>query len=233
MNKFFRIMKILLYIKNRLRLIMNDLVDFFNNFLKIQVVYALKEIPRNSSNHYYDEKDHVLYFRRETTAEHISSCQRLADYFFETEREFFDLDRLLVYDLIMYHDDPEIITRDTGISEIKKREHKEEEESAALPVLAAKYPDPLGEKLIRLFNIYKANSIPETRFVHAIDKLDSLVHELKYTQDWAPKGFDEKFVRKAFGPSFEYSPTFKKYFERMILYLNSNGHFNTQLSVLT
>jgi hypothetical protein len=57
--------------------------------------------------------------------------------------------------------------------------------------------------------------------------MDALIHELEYPQDWAAKWFDEVNVRKWFQPYFEYSPTFMKYFELIIQFLRTNGHFDT------
>jgi len=45
-----------------------------------------------------------------------------------TAEEFKDLDRLLVYDLLLYHDDVEIETDDTCISNREKRKNKEQNE---------------------------------------------------------------------------------------------------------
>jgi putative hydrolases of HD superfamily len=200
--------------------------DRFSNFLRILELYKLKQIPRNSSNHYEDEKDNTFYQRRETTAEHVYSCLRLSDYFLSIENEFTGLDRLKVYGLLMYHDDLEIITRDTGISERKKRAEKKSQELAAVPILSQRIPRELGIKFVEMDKEYRAKITKESKFANAVDKMDALVHEFQYPSDWGPKGFDEKNVRNWFSPAFEYSPTFKEYFERIILYLDSNGYFD-------
>ncbi len=197
----------------------------FDNFLKILEPYKLKTIPRTSSNHYHDEKDDVYHKRRETTAEHVFSTLRLADYFLETEPEFAGLDKLKVYELLMYHDDVEILTRDTGIAEVEKRKNKEQEEQEAIPVLYNRFPARLDDKLVELDTEYRAGETLESKFAQAVDKMDSLVHEFQYPKDWGPKGFDEKLVRKLFQPVFEYSTTFKDYFETTINYLETNGYF--------
>ena len=199
--------------------------DEFSNFLQILELYTLKQIPRNSSNHYHDEKDNIFYKRRETTAEHIYSCLKLADYFLTTEEEFAELNKLKCYELLLYHDDVEIITRDTGISEKNKREHKEQEELKAVPILSKKLPSKIGSKLVSMDNEYRLKRSPESKFASAIDKLDALIHELQYPQDWGLKGFDEKNVRTWFEPSFTYFQTFKKYFEAIIVYLQEKKYF--------
>ena len=155
----------------------------FKDFLKVIETYGLKKVARNCSNFYYDSKEKVSYERKETTAEHVYSAGKLADYFLFSEDEFLDLDRLKVNDLIKYHDDVEIETEDTCISQEKEREHKSKSEVEALPILAAKYPKKLQERLLQLDAEYRDNKTPEAKFVHAIDKMDALVHEIEYPQD--------------------------------------------------
>lgn len=199
----------------------------FNDFLKILELYRLKTVPRTSSNNYHDEKDDTFYRRRETDAEHVYSGIRLAHYFMVSEEEFKSLDPLKVLEEFMFHDDTELITRDVGIAETKKREGKEEREKAALRILFLMYPQSIKEKLILSNHEFNHSQTAESSFARAIDKMDALVHELQYPEDWGPKGFDEKKVRELFQSSFEYSPTFMSYFEKMIEHLNSNGYFRT------
>lgn len=198
----------------------------FTNFLKILEFYKLKKIPRNSTNSYYDEKDDVFYQRRETTAEHVFSSLKLADFFLTTESEYAHLDRVKVYELLMYHDDVEIDTRDVGISEREKRLYKEKAELEAISILSQRLPVGLDKKLLERDKEYRSKISEESKFAHGIDKWDSLVHEFQYPLDWGPKGFDEKNVRAWFQSAFEYSPTFMKYFEATIQHLESKGYFN-------
>ncbi|MCK4429211.1 MAG: HD domain-containing protein [Candidatus Aenigmarchaeota archaeon] len=197
----------------------------FEDFLKVLESYKLKQISRNCSNFYYCEKEDVKHKRKETTAEHIYSSLKLADYFLLTEKEFSQLDRLRVYELLMYHDDIEIDTKDVCISNREERKYKNEKEVEALPGLASRYPSKLGEKLLKRDSEFRERKTPESQFAHAVDKMDALIHELEYPQDWGPKGFDEKNVRVWFQHAFDYSPTFSKYFEYIIKYLNDKGYF--------
>jgi len=130
------------------------------------------------------------------------------------------------YELLMYHDDVEIITRDTGISEREKRRYKEQTELEAIPVLSQRLPLGLDGKLLQCDAEYRAKSSEESKFANVVDKMDSLVHEFQYPLDWGPKGFDEKNVRSWFQPAFEYSPTFIRYFEDTVNHLGNNGYFN-------
>lgn len=197
----------------------------FEDFLKILTTYKLKWVARWGSNFYYDSKEQVEYRRKETTAEHVYSSLKLADYFTFSEEEFKDIDRLQIYDMLMYHDDIEILSWDVSISEDEKRKDKEKNELEYLPILADKYPIKLKERLLRIDKEYRENKTPTAKFAHAIDKMDALVHELDYPQDWWAKWFTEETVRKWFQPAFEYSPTFMKYFEAVIIFLRENGYF--------
>jgi 5'-deoxynucleotidase YfbR-like HD superfamily hydrolase len=206
--------------------------DKFTDFLKIVKLYELKKIPRVSSNHYFDEKDNISYKRRETTAEHVYSCLRLADFFLSSETEFSDLDKVKVYELLMYHDDIEIITLDTGIADRQKRKNKKDKELEAIPILYNQIPTTLNDKFISLDTEHRNKSTLESKFSNGIDKMDSLVHEFQYPYDWGPeKNFTEKTVREWFQPNFEYSPTFMKYFEKVIKQLDSQGYFNKNSSI--
>ncbi len=196
----------------------------FENFLKIIETYKLKQIARNCSNFYHDSKEKIDYKRKETTAEHVYSCLKLADFFLDTEKEFCNLDRAKVMDLLMYHDDIEIITEDTCISDRDKREQKFENEKLAIPELAIKYPNCLKDKLLSLDVEFREKNTVEAKFAEAIDKMDALVHELQYKEDWKPKNFGAENVIKWFKPSFEYSPTFTKYFELVMKYLRENNY---------
>lgn len=203
----------------------NDSRNRFEDFLKIIKVYELKEVSRSSTNAYHCDKENIDYVRRETTAEHVYSGIRLADYFLSTEKEFAELDRLKIYELFMYHDDIEIETKDVGIAEREKRKNKEVSEIEALPALSAKYPFVMQEKLLSMDGEFRQGKTLEAKFAKAIDKMDALIHELKYPKDWGPKGFDEKNVRAWFQTDLEYSPTFLEYFENVVGFLKENRYF--------
>lgn len=199
--------------------------EALTEFLKILETYKLKQVARNCSNFYHDSKEWIDYQRKETTAEHVYSSLKLADYFLYSEEEFSTLDRLKIYSLLMYHDDVEIETEDTCISQVEKRKSKNIEELHAVPILAAKYPKVIWKIFSDYDAEYRNNSTPEAKFVHAIDKLDALVHELQYPQDWGPKWFTQDNVIKWFQPSFEYSPTFMAYFRTILNFLEKNNYF--------
>ncbi|EKE30206.1 MAG: hypothetical protein ACD_2C00027G0019 [uncultured bacterium (gcode 4)] len=199
-------------------------LDFWD-FLQILETYKLKQVARNCSNFYHDSKENIYYSRKETTAEHVYSTLKLADFFLFSEKEFSGLDRLRVYSILLYHDDIEIETEDTCISDTEKRKTKSEEEIAKVPILAAKYPKIISKIFSESDDEYRTNLTSEANFAHAIDKMDALVHELQYPADWGPKWFTRDNVIKWFRPSFEHSPTFLRYFDAILRFLEENHYF--------
>lgn len=159
----------------------------YSVFLKILEMYKLKHIARNCSNFYQDSKEDINYKRKETVAEHVCSSLKLGDYFLLNEEEFIELDKLKVLELLMYHDDIEILTQDICISQREKREMKSIEEELLIPELAKRYPNIQKDKLLALDEEYRRNSTEESKFAHAVDKMDALIHELQYPADWKLK----------------------------------------------
>lgn len=201
-------------------------MDDFNDFLKILETYKLKQVSRASSNNYSCDKTKQQIQRKETTAEHVYSTLKLATYFLDTYEEFSDLDKIKVYELIMFHDDIEIAVGDINISDRKARVEKEQNEINALDNFSKLYPKILEKRLKVLDSEYRKNLSEETKFAHAMDKLDGLIHELQYPNDWGEHtGFTEENVRKWFENSFNYSEILKGYFENIVTYCRKNNYF--------
>ncbi len=200
--------------------------DKFANFLKISKIYGLKGVARMTSNRYFDDKDNINYERKETAAEHVYSSLRLADYFLMNEEEFAGLDKGKIYDLILYHDDLEIEVGDVCISDVVNRKKNGEREKEILPYFVKQVPKEIGEKLVKLDAEFKERETPEGKFANAIDRIDAIVHELEYKDDWGyEKGWTEKDLRNLSEKHVIYSETFTKYFNRLIKYLDDNGYF--------
>ncbi|MCC7574778.1 HD domain-containing protein [Candidatus Woesearchaeota archaeon] len=125
--------------------------------------------------------------RKESTAEHSWSCLILADFFLS--RNNFNLDRLKVYELLMYHDVVEIEAGDSPLHPEIKRLDKSEKEKKAMKLLHTELPTPLNNKFLKLFTEYEEQKTLESKFAKAIDALDAEIHELDYKQDW--KGWSE------------------------------------------
>ncbi len=162
--------------------------------------------------------------RKESSAEHTWSCLMLADFFLS--KASCNLDRLKVYELLMYHDVVEIEAGDTPMApeanESGRRE-KEEKEAKAAKILEKTLPAPLNSKFASLFNEFEAQKTREAKFAKAIDALDSEIHELDYKKDW--KGWTKEFLVKKKAHLFDDFPELKKVFGMLLDYLVENRYF--------
>jgi putative hydrolase of HD superfamily len=161
--------------------------------------------------------------RKESPAEHTWSVLILADYFL-TKYPKENLDRLKVYELLMYHDVVEIEVGDTPLHpKYEKVEQKEKEMQAAFS-LANKIPQTLTKKYSTLFHEFEAGLTKEAKFAKAVEELDSTLHEMDYKSDW--KGWSEEFLRKHKEGYVQEFPELEQFFEEIIVYCNKNGFFN-------
>jgi putative hydrolases of HD superfamily len=131
--------------------------------------------------------------RKESSAEHSWSCLILADYFITKHK--LSIDRLKIYELLMYHDVVEIETGDLPLHPDIARTDKKEKEKIAKKLLHDKLPEPLNDKFIELFTEFEEQNTKESRFAKAIDALEAEIHELDYKEDW--KGWTEEFLRES------------------------------------
>src|SRR3989338_4306660 len=82
---------------------------------KVRTIYKLKNIERANS----------VGKRKESSAEHSWSCLILADYFLS--KTDIKLNRLKVYELLMYHDLVEIEAGDSNLIDVEKRKQKQQQ----------------------------------------------------------------------------------------------------------
>ncbi len=179
---------------------------------KIRTFYQLKTIERANS----------VGKRKESPAEHSWSCLILADYFLSIMKDK-TLNRLKVYELLMYHDVVEIEAGDINILEDHKRKDKKEKEIQAAKILQKQLPKALSQKFIDLFNEYEEGKTTEAKFARAIDALDAEIHELDYKDDW--KGWTEEFLRKKKEHLFIDFPELKALFEESVAFCRKEGYF--------
>lgn len=160
--------------------------------------------------------------RKESSAEHSWSSLMLADYFLNLTKQ--KIDRLKVYEILMYHDVIEIETGDIPIHHEEKRKNKKENEIKALNKLKEEIPKNLKQKFVDLFNEYQEQKTIESNFAKAVDKMDALIHELDNKSDW--KGWNEKMVRGYHEKYIKEFPAMHKVFEKIIKYVKEHGYFN-------
>jgi putative hydrolase of HD superfamily len=179
---------------------------------KFRVFNKLKSVYRITS----------VESRNESTAEHTWGCLILADYFLSKFN--FDLDKLKIYDLLLYHDVVEIEAGDTPLHPDYQRIDKYEKEKKAANVLFKKLPSPLNKKFIDLFFEFEEQKTPEAKFAKAIDAMEVIIHQLDYKEDW--KGWSEKFLLDQKLKFFEDFPELKTVFFDLLDYLKNQNYFN-------
>lgn len=178
---------------------------------KLRKIYELKSVYRENS----------VKERKESSAEHSWSCLILADYFLDKFK--YDLDKVKVYELLMYHDLVEIESGDVPIHHEEKRKSKSVEELEAAKVLKWQIPEQLGEKFHELFLEFEECKTNEAKFAKAIDRLDAIMHEMDYKEDW--KGWTEAMLRKYNEHYYKDFPEMERLFEEMTSYVKKNGFF--------
>ncbi len=136
------------------------------------------------------------------------------------------LDRLKVYELLMYHDVPEIYAGDTVLHPeiIQDNKSKFEKEMLAAKKLREELPHPLNDKFFKLFEEYEAKESREAKFAKAIDALESEIHEMDYKEDW--RGWTPEFLTQKKAHLFADFPELKKVFFELLDYLKENGYFD-------
>jgi putative hydrolases of HD superfamily len=179
---------------------------------KLRTLYKLKSIYRFCS----------VDNRKESTAEHTYSSLMLADYFLTKFN--FNLNRLKIYELLMYHDIVEIITDDIPLHLHINHTNKKEEEDKARKILKKELPYPLNNKFSNLFLEFEEGKTKESQFAKAIDKLDAIIHELDYKNDW--KEYNEDFLKNKKLPFMKKFPELEKVFHDLIKHLREENYFS-------
>jgi putative hydrolase of HD superfamily len=179
---------------------------------QLRYFYHLKSVERHNSQGK----------RKESSAEHSWSGLVLADYFLGKVKQ--KLDKIKVYEMLLYHDLVEIEVGDVNITDGDKRKGKKELELKAMQVVKQKIPIEMGNKFVRLFQEFEDGNTPEAKFCKAIDALDAVIHELDYKHDW--KGWTEDFLREKKSSLFEPFPEMKEFFEEVLTQVRKEGYFS-------
>jgi putative hydrolase of HD superfamily len=179
------------------------------DILKLKKINELKDVYRLAK-----VKD-----RNESSAEHSWSCLIIADFFLSKVK---NVDRLKVYELLIYHDLPEIITGDFPLKPGKEFPDKKEQEMKAAEQLRKELPEPIAGKFFKLFQEYEENKTREAKFAKLIDVLDSDIHEIDYPEDW--EEWTEDYYMPKRIKMFNDFPELKDFFDDFVKYLRENKY---------
>ena len=165
-----------------------------DEILKFKEINKLKEVYRFAS--VGEVKGNIK--RNENSAEHTWSSLMVANYFY-TYYDFSHIDKLKVYDLLLFHDLVEIESGDVVISPNSNVKDFDFRERSAAKILKDKLPKRFGDNFYELFLEFQNQSTVEARFARAIEQLDAEIHELDYKEDY--KGFLKSMeVKSPIGP---------------------------------
>jgi len=180
--------------------------------LKFKKINELKKVYRSNS----------VGTRKESSAEHTWSSLMLADYFFPKISQ--KVDKLKVYELLMYHDLVEIESGDFALSPDIEELNKKEIELKGAKVLSKKLTKYQSNKFLNLFMEFEDNLTIEAKFATAIDKFDAIIQELDYKEDW--KGWKKEFLQNKKEIFFKDFPIINREFHKILNYLEKENYFH-------
>jgi putative hydrolases of HD superfamily len=180
-------------------------INEFRTIYKLKSVYRLNTVDN----------------RHESSAEHSWSCLVLADYVLNLSK--LKIDRLRVYELLMYHDLVEIYAGDTPTAPGIDNNTQKSREDRAAKRLIKELPKELSKKYSGLQKEFEELKTIESRFANAIDTLDAQLHELDHKKDW--KGWTEKFLREKNTKHYQEFPVMMELFEEFLDYADAEGFF--------
>lgn len=181
------------------------------DILKFRILNKLKSTYRANS----------VGERKESSAEHTWSSLMLADYFMSRMKH--NLDKVKVYELLMYHDVVEIEAGDTALDPNNEPNNKAEKEILAAKKLKKGLPTPINEKFWKYFNEFEEQQTQEAKFAKAIDSCGAIVHGLAFKNDW--KGWSKEFLLSKKANYFEEFPELNESFHKLINYFKEEGYF--------
>lgn len=181
---------------------------------KLKILNRLKSVYRANS---VDD-------RKESAAEHTWSALMLADYYSSIVSQ--NLNKLRVYELLMYHDVVEILAGDTPLDPNNEITDQREKELTAAETLRGELPSSLQSKFWKLFTEFEEGRTVEARFARAIDTLDAIIQELDYREDWV--GWSKEFLVSKKEKHFKEFPELLQEFHQIVEHLEAEGYFNDE-----
>ncbi len=150
--------------------------------------------------------------RKESTAEHSWSCLLIADILIDYIDE--PLDRLSVFEFLLYHDLVEVYAGDAKFNNPEELRVKEEKEKAANKKILAIIPNP--ERYESIIERYESRESRETQFAKAVDCLDTCIRNLNDDKKNPADGFTETLIREKYNPHVSQFEFTQKLFETLM-----------------
>lgn len=134
--------------------------------------------------------------RKESTAEHSWSCLLIADIIIDYIAE--PLDRLKVFEYLLYHDVVEIYAGDAKFNNPEEMKMKREKEEKALEKINSLHPN--ASRFQSIIAEYEKRQTRESEFAKAIDCIDSCIRNLNDDNASDEDGFTENLIRQKYHP---------------------------------
>lgn len=134
--------------------------------------------------------------RKESSAEHSWSCLLIADLVIDFTNE--PLDRLKVFEYLLYHDVVEVYAGDAKFNNPEEMKLKHEKEEKALVKIESFISN--RDRFKKIMSEYENRTTREAEFAKAIDCLDSCVRNLNDEGATKNDGFTENLIRSKYLP---------------------------------
>ncbi len=150
--------------------------------------------------------------RKESSAEHSWSCLLIADLVIDYVNE--PLDRLKVFEYLLYHDVVEVYAGDAKFNNPEEMRLKQEKEERALEKISSFLPN--SGRFRRIMSEYEHRKTRESEFAKAIDCIDSCIRNLNDENASNKDGFTESLIRQKYQPHVSKFSITQELFETLI-----------------
>ncbi|WP_435622895.1 HD domain-containing protein [Flagellimonas sp.] len=150
--------------------------------------------------------------RKESSAEHSWSCLLIADLVIDCMNE--PLDRLKVFEYLLYHDVVEVYAGDAKFNNPEEMKLKQEKEEKALEKISSFLPN--SDRFQKIMNEYEHRKTRESEFAKAIDCIDSCIRNLNDENASNQDGFTESLIRAKYEPHVSKFTITKELFETLM-----------------
>lgn len=185
---------------------------------QLRTAYQLKKTLRYSGS-----RDMSVH--GESVAEHIFALFFLAEYFLPLEDPDGELDKVRLYQIILFHDFGEIPNGDVPYHRKTKADEDREREDAK--TVFGSLPPPFSSTGLERWEEYERRETAESRFAYALDKIETIFELLDPVSQTSLKRL--KFTYKMHITkkleATESFPVMRRFVDAISLYIKSQGVF--------
>lgn len=193
-----------------------DEIEQFKNIQKLKFTYRLSW--------------RTLNWEKESTAWHTWCMMVVADYLLEKLNQIcpwkYNLDKLKIYEMIVYHDLLESETGDVDLDPSASDLHKNKEkiEKETFPIFLEKIPKELRKIYSDRLHEYEDRQTLESRFVKLVDVIEC-EYQCAFQKDLWENWTKDYFVEKR-EKHFNFFPELKYIFYETLEFFEKNKYFS-------